>query len=489
MITATTLILVPAIAAAVLLVIPFSRRAAGYLALLVSLAVLGAVIGFAYRFEPLAGYQFGTDVAWIEQLGIRWHVAINGVSLVLIAVTALITACAIGYAMWAGRTRSHASFALILLMESALILVFSARDLVLFYVGFEVMLIPILLLLAIWGGPQRRAATLQIVAYTVVGTLLMLLGILYLGLTAPGGPDFSFAAAVGRGPDWVFAAFAIAFAIKAALFPLHGWVPLSYRQAQPEVAALLSGVASKAGGYGFLALLVPLFPEQSARYAWIFIALGLIGLLWGSLLAFRQPDSRGVIAYSSIAQMGIVILGIFLLNAQGTTGAAFQMVNHAIISAALFLLAGWAESRVGSGLFRHLGGLARGRPILASVILVVGMVALAVPGSSLFASEFLILLGAFEQHWWLGAIASLAIILAAMYMLRWISAVLHGDEGDFVGQTRPPDLRSGALLAILPLALVLIVLSVSPNLVTSRVDDATAALTAEAVAAKKVDAR
>lgn len=485
MIDITVLIAVPAVASVLLLAIPFGRRAAGYLALLVSLAVLGAVAGFAYRFEPSAGYQFGTDVAWIEQLGIRWHVAINGVSLVLIAVTALVTACAIGYAMWAGRTRSHASFALILLMEAALILLFSARDLILFYVGFEVMLIPILLLLAIWGGPQRRAATLQIVSYTVVGTLLMLLGILYLGLTAPNGPDFSFAAAVGRGPDWVFAAFAIAFAIKSGLFPLHGWIPLSYRQAQPEAAALLSGVASKAGGYGFLALLVPLFPEQSARFAWLFIALGLIGLLWGSLLAFRQPDSRGVIAYSSVAQMGIVILGIFLLNEQGTTGAAFQMVNHAIISAALFLLAGWAETRAGSGLFSHLGGLARGRPVLATTILVVGMVALAVPGSALFASEFLILLGAFEQHWWLGAIASLAIILAAMYMLRWISAVLHGAEGDLVGQNRPPDLRSGAFLAILPLTLVLIALSIVPNLVTSRVGESATALTAEAAAEKE----
>lgn len=260
---------------------------------------------------------------------------------------------------------------------------------------------------------------------------------------------------------------------------------LSYRESQPEVAALLSGVASKAGGYGFLALLVPLFPEQSARFAWVFIALGLIGLLWGSLLAFRQPDSRGVIAYSSIAQMGIVILGIFLLNEQGTTGAAFQMVNHAIISAALFLLAGWAETRAGSGLFSHLGGLARGRPVLATIVLVVGMVALAVPGSTLFASEFLILLGAFEQHWWLGAIASLAIILAAMYMLRWISAVLHGAEGDLVGQNRPPDLRSGALLAILPLALVLIALSIAPNLVTSRVGESATALTAEAAAEKE----
>ena len=257
----------------------------------------------------------------------------------------------------------------------------------------------------------------------------------------------------------------------------------AYREASPEVAAVLSGVASKAGGYAFLAVLVPLFPEQSAKYAWIFIALGAFGFLYGALLAFRQPDGRGVIAYSSIAQMSFVILGVFLLNSRGATGATFQMVNHALVSGALFLLAGWLETQAGSGSFKHLGGLARSRPVLATVALIVGMAALAVPGSSVFASEFLILLGSFEVHWWLGVIVTLGIVLGAMYMLRWISAVLHEREGDFVGTLNPPDLRRGALLCILPLALILVGLSIAPAQFTDRVD--AAATTMISAAAKE----
>ncbi len=470
MITVSALIAAAAIAGVLILVLPLSRRAAGYLALLASLGVLGGVAGFVYRFEPTAGYQFGDNVEWIPQLGIRWHVAVDGVSLAMVAVTALVTACAIGFAMWAGRDRSHASFGLILLTEAFLLLVFSARDLFAFYVGFEGMLIPLLVLLAVWGGPQRRTATIQTVAYTALGTLLMLLAILSLGLTAPGGPNFDMAEAIGRGNDWVFAAFALALAIKSPLFPLHGWVLPAYRQSSPEVAAILSGVASKAGGYAFLAILVPIFPEQAATYAWLFISLGLVGFLWGALLAFRQPDGRGVVAYSSVAQMSFVIFGIFLLSDRGATGATFQMVNHALISAALFLMVGWLETRAGSGSFAKLGGLARSRPVLATVALILGMAALAVPGSSLFASELLILLGAFENSWWLGAIASVGIVFAAMYMLRWVSAVLHEREGDLVGSLRPPDLGRGALLAIVPLVLVLIALSVAPAQLTDRID-------------------
>ena len=476
MITATWLIAVPGIAAVLLLVLPLHQRISGYLALLASLAVCGGVIGLIYRYEPLGGYQFGDDVSWIEPLGVRWHVAIDGVSLAMIAITALITSCGIGYGMWARRERSHASFALLLLTEAFLFTVFTARDLVVFYVGFEGMLIPLIVLLAAWGGENRRSAAIQMFAYTAVGTLLMLLAIAWLGLTAPGGPDFSMAAAMGRGGDLVFLAFAAALIIKSPLFPFHGWVLTGYREASPEVAAVLSGVASKAGSYAFLAILVPLFPAQAAHYAWAFIALGLIGFLWGAFLAFRQPDGRGVVAYSSIAQMSFIVLGIFLLSDRGATGATFQMVNHALVSAALFLLAGWLETQAGSGDFRRLGGLARSRPVLATTALIIGMAALAVPGSSVFGSELLILLGAFEYSWWVGAIGAVGIVLAAMYMLRWISAVLHEREGAEVGYLNPPDLRRGALVCVLPLVLALLALSIAPAQFTDRVSAAATTL-------------
>ena len=291
---------------------------------------------------------------------------------------------------------------------------------------------------------------------------------------------FSMQAAIGRGGDAVFLAFALALAIKSPLVPFHGWVLPAYRESSPEVAAVLSGVASKAGGYAFLAVLVPLFPAQAAHYAWLFIALGLFGFLYGAFLAFRQPDGRGVVAYSSIAQMSFVVMGVFLLSQRGATGATFQMVNHAIVSAALFLLAGWLETQAGSGDLRRLGGLARSRPVLATTALVVGMAALAVPGSSVFGSELLILHGGYEYRWWVGALAAVGIVLAALYMLRWISAVLHEREGAGVGMLNPPDLRRGALVCLLPLVLALLALSAAPAQLTERIDASATALVASA---------
>jgi NADH-quinone oxidoreductase subunit M len=453
----------------------------------------------------------------------------------MVAVTALVMACAIGYAAWeasttdavetgsAGRPRETAPveggervlavpsaegggrpvggtwtirpggpygggrsrmyFALLLLLEGALLLLFTAQDLIVFYVGFEAMLIPLYFLMGVWGGPGRTQATLKFIIYTVGGSLLMLVGMIALALGHEGGPTFAIAELGGNGSTWIFLSFLIAFAIKSPLWPFHGWLPDAYRQSPPEVAAILSGLASKAGAYGLLRLVLPLFPGPVADWRGPIIVLATIGLLYGSILAFRQPDARGVIAYSSIAQMGLILVGIFVLNDRGASGAAFQMVNHAILSCALFLLAGWLATQTGAETFDRLGGLARGRPILASTVLVAGVATLAVPGSATFASEFLILLGAFEESAILGAIASLAIVLAAMYMLRWISAVLHESRGSAVAATAgPSDLVSGGLLAIVPLVLAILALSFYPFAVTERIDPVTTSLPSPAAA-------
>jgi NADH-quinone oxidoreductase subunit M len=301
----------------------------------------------------------------------------------------------------------------------------------------------------------------------------MLVGMIALAAEQPGGPSFALAD-VRSSEDWIFWVFVLALAIKSPIWPFHGWVPDAYRQAPPEVAAVLSGVASKAGAYGLLRLVLPIFPEPVAEHRDVILVLALIGLLYGSLVAFRQPDSRGIIAYSSIGQMGLITIGIFVLNQQGATGAVFQMVNHALLSAALFLLAGWLATQTGSGVLADLGGMARGRPVLATVVLIVGVAALAVPGSSTFASEFLVLLGAFRDEVWLGVLASLAIVLAAMYMLRWISAVLHEYRSANVEETASPDLGygTGGWLAVVPLVLAVLALSFYPFGVTERVDPA-----------------
>ena len=467
-INATTLIVFPLLVAAVLLILPVPREALALIAVATQVLPFYWLLGTIIPDVPTDGtFAFETNKAWLTDLGVRYHVGIDGLSLVMVCMTVLVMTCALGYAAWEGRYRGRPYFALLLVLESALILVFCARDLILFYVGFEAMLIPLYFLIGIWGGPERRKGTLKFIIYTFVGTLLMLVGMIVIGLKA-GSFDLS---EVGTSSsNWVFAAFILAFAIKAPVWPLHGWLPDAYRSAPPEVAAVLSGVASKAGAYGFLRIVLPIFPQPVADFRWILVGAAVIGLLYGSLLAFRQPDARGVIAYSSIGQMGLVTLGIFALNDQGATGAAFQMVNHGLLSAALFLLAGWMSHTTGQDAFARLGGLARGRPVLATTVIIVGVAVLAVPGSSAFASEFLVLLGAFEAKAAVGVIASLAVVLAAMYMLRWISAVLHEREGDAVGATNPPDLTAGGFAAIFPLVAVVLALSFYPHAVTRRVD-------------------
>jgi NADH-quinone oxidoreductase subunit M len=473
------LMIVPLLGAALLLVLPLRRGAASTVALVSAGIVFGETIAMIRNFRIGGGFQFATNKAWLPDLGVRFHVAVDGLSLVLIAVTVLVSTCSLVYAIWEGRYRNRAYFALLLILQAALILVFCARDLIVFYIGFEAMLIPFYFLIGVYGGPDRRRATIKFIIYTFVGTLLMLIGMIALGLSH-GTFDLD---TIGTSNNrWIWLAFVIAFAIKSPVWPLHGWVPDAYRNAPPEVAAMLSGIASKAGAYGLMRLVLPIFPHPTADFRWCIAGFATFGLLYGSLVAFREPDSRGVIAYSSISQMGLVVLGIFLLNDRGETGAAFQMVNHAILSAALFFLAGWVAHETGAEPFRRLGGLARGRPVLATTVMIVGVAALAVPGSPLFASEFLILLGAFERVWWVGAIASLAIILAAMYMLRWISAILHDREGDAVGQQRPPDLTSGALVAILPLVAAVLALSFYPAAITKRAGPASANLARRAAA-------
>ena len=465
-VNATTLIVFPLIVAALVAILPLQRDGLGLVALAAQVLPFYWLLHDIIPGFPTDGsFAFETDKPWLTDLGVSFHVGMDGLSLVMVCLTVLIATCAIGYAVWEGRYRGRAFFVLLLLLESALILVFCARDLILFYIGFEAMLIPFYFLIGVWGGEHRRRATLKFIIYTFVGTLLMLVGMIVIGLQAG---SFDLTKVGTSNSNWVFGAFVLAFAIKSPLWPLHGWLPDAYRSAPPEVAALLSGVAWKAGAYGFLRLVLPIFPGPVSDFRWQLVTLSVIGLLYGSLLAFRQPDARGVIAYSSIGQMGLITLGIFALNAQGVTGAAFQMVNHGLLSAALFLLAGWTAHTTGRDGFAHLGGMARGRPILATIVIIVGVATLAVPGSSAFASEFLVLLGAFQAKAAVGVIASLAVILAAMYMLRWISAILHDREGDAVGATNPPELKGGGFAVVIPLVAAVLALSFYPYAVTKR---------------------
>jgi NADH-quinone oxidoreductase subunit M len=478
--TATLLWLVPLGAALVIGLVPLGTRIAGALAFATFGFLVGDLAVAAERFHPSGGVQFQQAHRWVSDIGLGYHVGLDGLSLVLCGLVAFVAPWCLAFGIWAGR-RSRGYIALSLLLVSALMLLFSARDLILFYVGFEAMLIPLAFQMGIWGGKGRTQATTRFIVYTLVGSLLMLVSMITLGLHAG---SFDLDAVGTSGSVWLFLAFMIAFAIKAPLYPFHGWVPAAYRESPPEVAAMLSGVVSKAGAYGMLRFALPLFPGPAAEFQPVLLTLALAGLLWCALVAFRQPDSRGVIAYSSISQMSLITLGIFVFNDQGGTGAAFQMINHGLLSSLLFLLAGWVELRFGTGLFERVGALAKVRPALATICMTTGIATLAVPGSGLFASEFLVLLGAFREFWLVGTLASITIVLAAMYMLRWISAVLHQPAADGVatGGGGPSGVRDlgWETVWIVPLVAAVLALSAYPYFVTHRVDQSVHALTAPA---------
>jgi NADH-quinone oxidoreductase subunit M len=324
------------------------------------------------------------------------------------------------------------------------------------------MLIPLYILIGFWGGAGRLRATITFVVYTVAGSLLMLVAIIWFGLQQG---TFDLTRMGTSTNDWLFLGFAIAFAVKAPLWPFHGWLPDAYRESPPEVAGLLSGVISKVAAYGFIRIGIAKFPEPVKDFRVVILTLAGIGLVYGSLLAFRAPDVRGVVAYSSLAQMGLIMFGIFAVNDLGLDGAVLQMVNHGLLSMTMFLLAGMVERRTATGELALLGGMARGRPVLATILMIVGVMALAVPLSSNFAGEFLILAGVFQTGWGWAVVGAIAIVLAAMYMLRLISAVLHQDVGPAVSDAAL-DLRTGELAVLVPLVAILLALSAWPDAIS-----------------------
>jgi NADH-quinone oxidoreductase subunit M len=459
----TILILVPLAGSLLVAFLPLSAYWAGSLAALTSLVEIGFWITAAGKFDfSSPSLQLAQDRTWFSDLNVSYHVGMYAFSVWLVGMTVVVMAACVIYGWWVGRTRARAYFALMLLLTAAIIGVFTAQDLLLFYAFFEAMLIPLYVLIGVWGGAGRMRATLVFVVYTVVGSLLMLAAIVAYGLNEG---TFDLTRIPQSSSTWLFLGFVVAFAIKSPLFPLHGWLPGAYRESPPEVSAVLSGVVSKAGLYGLLRIAIPKFPTVAHDWRYVLLVLASISLVYGSLLAFRAPDFRGVVMYSSLAQSGLIVLGLFAFDDLGLDGAVLQMVNHALISAALFLLAGMVERRTSTGELRLLGGMARGRPVLATVLMTTGVIALAVPLSTSFAGEFLILAGVFQQHWIWAVIGAGAIVLAAMYMLRLISAVLHEDVGSAVPASAL-DLRPGELAVVVPLVLCLLALSAYPNLIS-----------------------
>jgi NADH-quinone oxidoreductase subunit M len=460
----TALIVLPLAAALVVWLLPLPGRAAGTLALLALLAEAVLWTLALADFEFAASLQARDRVEWFSDLGVAYDVGFFGFSLFLAGLTIVVSLVAVAFAVRAGGDRGRGYHGLLLFLTGAIVGVFTAQDLLLFYVFFEAMLIPLYVLIGVWGGARRARATATFVIYTMAGSLLMLAAIIVFGLQQG---TFSLVDSGVSDDPWVFLGFLVAFAVKAPIFPFHGWLVDAYRESPPEVAAILSGVVSKAAVYGLLRIVIAKFPEPVEDFQWLILTLCAVGLVYGSLLAFRAPDLRAVTAYSSMAQMSLITIGLFSLNELGVNGAILHSLAHGLVSAALFLLAGLVELRVGTSAFAALGGMARGRPALATLLLTTGVIALAVPGSVVFAGEFLILTGIYGVGWGWAAIGVAAIVLAAMYMLRLISAVLHAARGPAV-RDEAADVRPSELALLVPLVALLLFLSAWPASVSER---------------------
>ena len=457
---------------------PFSRLStSGGLALLGSLVTLGLAIGYIADYSSGShGLAHVTDVVWISELGIHYKLGIDGLNVFMVGLTALLFTVAVIAANLREWERPRFFYFSFMLAESAVLGALLAQDLALFVAFFDLMLIPFYFLIGVWGRePDRVKATIKLVIYTLVGSLLMLAAAVATGVLAAqhGGGHITFVLSslehlpLPRGSqEWIFLFFAAAFLVKMPAFPLHGWMPDGYKAMPIEVLMVFSGVLSKIGAYGFLKIVLPLFPQAAAHFQTLMLLIALASILYGSVIAFTQTDARLIAGYSSVAQLGFITLGIFSLNPQGAQGALLQMVNHGLVVAPLlFIVALLAQRAGGSEDIREMGGIAFRAPVLATIFLIVALATLAIPGSSNFVGEFLILLGVFKAKLVIAIIAFTGVVLASVYALRLFIRAMHNRVGSGV-ESRELSITDGVVLV--PVVGVILFMALYPQLALHR---------------------
>jgi NADH-quinone oxidoreductase subunit M len=436
-----------------------------------ALVTLGIAISFVARYHSgRAGLQFFTDRAWISALGIHYELGLDGLNVVLVLLTTVIFAAALVAANLREWERPGLFYLHFGIAQTAVLGAFCAQDLILFVAFFDLMLIPFYFLTGQWGGSDRVRATTKLVIYTLVGSLLMLAGAIATGVTAASehGTTLTFSIPALRllplstgSQEWIFLCFAAAFLVKMPLFPLNGWLADGYRAMPLPALAAFSGVLSKVAAYGFLRIVLPIFPAASVHFQTLLLLIALASILYGSAMAFTVTNLRLVIAYSSVAQLGFIVLGIFALNEQGAQGALLQMVNHGLVTAPLFFIVTVLAARSGgSEDLREMGGIAFRAPVLATLFLIVGLATLAIPGSANFAGEFLILLGVFKAKTAIAIIASVGVVMASVYVLRAYIRAMHNRLAPSV-ESR--EIGFGDLIAITPLVLVILAFAFYPQ--------------------------
>jgi NADH-quinone oxidoreductase subunit M len=450
-------------------------RRAGIASLAFALVTLGLSIALIADFDTgMSGLQHVEDFTWISELGIHYRLGVDGINLFLIALTALLWAGATGISLMRPWARARLYYLMLALGETAALGAFCAQDLALFVLFFDLMLIPFYFLIGMWGSGERVAATTKFVIYTLVGSLLMLAAAVATGiLSAPDGerPTFVIEQLAQRplsegSQQWIFLFFAAAFLVKMPAFPLHGWLPDAYRAAPTPVVVLLSGVLSKVGAYGFLRVVLPLFPDASVHFQELVLLVALASILYGSVMAFTQTSATLVVGYSSVAQLGFITLGIFAFRDEAVQGAVLQMVNHGLVVAPLFFIVALLAARAGgSDDLRDMGGVAFRAPVLAAIFLIVALATLAMPGSSNFIGEFLILTGVFREKIAFAILAGAGVALAAVYAIRLYQRSMHNPLGE-AATSRDISVPDGAVLV--PLTAVIVALALYPQLILER---------------------
>lgn len=479
----TLLIVTPTIGALMLALVPSHQRTAhrvigagvAILVFLMSLPLVGL-------FDPAAtGLQLTEATAWIPSIGATWQLGIDGVSLWIVLLTTFLTPLILIGAHSAITHRVREFVIAMLVLETAMLGALLATDLLLFYLFWELMLVPMYLLIGIWGGANRLYATVKFFIYTMTGSLLMLVGIIYLYILAGHSFDYARILALDLDPTqqfWLFAAFGLAFAIKVPVFPFHTWLPDAHTEAPTAGSVVLASILLKMGTYGFLRFALPLFPHAMGEFSPLILALSSFAVVYGALVAWAQADMKKLVAYSSVSHLGFVMLGIVALNTQAVEGAVLQMINHGVSTGALFILLGMLYERRHTRKITDYGGVAAAMPLLTTAFVIVTMSSIGLPGTNGFVGEFLILSGTMAQGlpvlpgaaWnsWptlsvIGVVvATSGIILGAIYMLSMVRRIFFGpithDENRHL-----KDLNLREILVIAPLILLIFAIGLFPN--------------------------
>jgi len=473
--TLSILIWLPlAISLAAALFVP--PRLIGRVAAAGSIVTLGVAISFLARFKlGHAGLQFVTDRAWISALGIHYKLGLDGLNVALVVLTCVLFGAAQIWSAFREWERPRSYYFHFGLAQSAVLAAFCAQDLALFVAAFDLMLIPFYFLTGMWGTGERVRATTKLVVYTLVGSFFMLAGAIATGVIASDqhGTSITFVLSALRAlplshasQEWIFLAFGAAFLVKMPLVPFHGWLADGYKSMPIPAVAVFSGILSKVAAYGFLRIVLPLFPYAAVHFQMLMLLIALVSILWATSLAFTTGDARLVVAYSSVAQLGFITLGIFSLRTQGAQGALLQMLNHALVTAPLFFIVAALAARAGgSEKLADMGGIAFRAPVLAAVFLIIALATLAMPGSSNFIGEFMILLGAFKAKLAIAIIAFAGVVGASFYALRVFIGAMHNRSGPKVASH---EIGLADLAALVPLVLVVLVFAFYPQFALKR---------------------